>query len=599
MKEQQRWSRGHISRYWSANDFKNLEYTRQPISQDEIDTWKSQGYDHVKSFTGSMYDSRNPMPGWLYRMDNFFPNQKNLTYTFYKMSTLEIMPVHVDHFNTYKKLFNAKTENIRRVLVMLEDWKPGHYLEIDGTGITSWVAGDWFMWEADVPHAASNIGIDDRYTLQITCQQMHSDDIWKNLHWFNMPDMKTKKESGDPALVRILHSINNNNYKPLFIYMYNEKIKELETIKHDPNIVSILNRSGVDIYLYEPLCSYVVGCQKEYVPGGTKHSQWFYSEFTGKENASSLRADELDSIVKYAENNAISKDKIRVHTCDYDADKHYPHYNYCMTLIADDIFVKTAIPVVPNNTEPIADFEKKFICLNWRYTPHRHFIATYVSTLDSMCSWFYRADPALICNTPWTNALFWEEKNPEYFKRFLSGMEFLNRYAPINVDLKIDEPVNIQDSYFMQHFPNGVIYDVNRESIDNGKNNSLESYYRQVFCDIVTESRFAQPTGNYSEKVFHPMYYHKPFVLAAPPKTLEFLKRDGFKTFSDFWDESYDDEYDHEKRLFKIFEVIDFINSKSMDELREMYTKMIPILKHNFETVNKTVTPFTRDIWKK
>jgi hypothetical protein len=378
--------------------------------------------------------------------------------------------------------------------------------------------------------------------------------------------------------------------------MYNESIKKLEEFVHSTDDRAELANSGVDIYLYEPLCSYTTNAKQLYPPQGTKHTNWFYSEFKGDEDPNIMRSDELNSILIYAKVNKLSKDLIRVHTCDYDVEKHYPFYNEYMTFIADDLFVKTAIPVYPDVVEPQNTFNKKFMCLNWRYTQHRHLTAAYVAKLDSYCSWYYRADPYLISTSVWTDALAWANINIDNFNKFLMGMEHLNRNAPLNVDLKIKEPVNITHPYFMQHFPNGVIYDANRASIDDGKNNSLEPFYRNIFCDIVTESRFAQPTGNYSEKVFHPMYYHKPFVMVGPPKTLEYLKRDGFKTFSDFWDESYDDEYDHEKRLFKIFKVIDYIDSKSIDELHEMYNQMIPILKHNFETVNKTVTPFLKNL---
>ena len=50
----------------------------------------------------------------------------------------------------------------------MEDWKPGHYLEFNGVAVTNWSAGDYALWSAEVPHAASNIGVESRYTLQIT-----------------------------------------------------------------------------------------------------------------------------------------------------------------------------------------------------------------------------------------------------------------------------------------------------------------------------------------------------------------------------------------------------------------------------------------------
>jgi hypothetical protein len=78
------------------------------------------------------------------------------------------MPTHVDHYNTYCKVFNQKHEDVRRAIVFLEDWKPGHYFEVDSTALVNWKAGEFVLWHPEVPHAASNIGVDSRYTLQIT-----------------------------------------------------------------------------------------------------------------------------------------------------------------------------------------------------------------------------------------------------------------------------------------------------------------------------------------------------------------------------------------------------------------------------------------------
>ena len=55
-----------------------------------------------------------------------------------------------------------------RIIVFLEDWQSGHYLEINGEPIIEWSAGDWVGWNYDTPHLAANIGMTDRYTMQIT-----------------------------------------------------------------------------------------------------------------------------------------------------------------------------------------------------------------------------------------------------------------------------------------------------------------------------------------------------------------------------------------------------------------------------------------------
>ena len=583
-----KWHKGHIGRFWSLDDVKSLPYKKQPVTDEELIAWRNMGYDYVKSFTGSMYGSDQVMPDWVHNFSGLF-DFKNLTYTFYKMQTLEIMPEHRDHYRTYMKLNGAKYEDVCRILIMLEDWKPGHYLEIDGVGIVNWIAGDYFVWESDCPHAASNIGVEDRYTLQITGEKINSTDVWRSLHWYNIPDLKTKRASiVDP----FMHNISNKLGSPqnsYMIYMYNQDIKELNDITHDDVTVKYLNNVGLDIYLYEPLCSYVDGAPIQHPPFGTKHTRWFYSEFKGDENPESIRADELDCIKKYIERNQLTN--VTVRTCDYDTDNQFPYYRPFMKLICDDLFVKTCIPIKVQDHSVADQFTKKFICANWRYTPHRHLIAAYVAPLSSYTSWYYRSEFFTVAQSSWYNLHSWKEsdKTMDYFNKMIVGIQHLTRHAPMNIDFDIKESIMIDHSYFISHFPGNVIYDQINSSSSTGDTettNSLEKFYRDIFCDIVTESRFAQATGNYSEKVYQPMFYKKPFVLCAPPYTLKYLKEEGFKTFSDFWDESYDTIENHEDRLLAIFKLIDFINDKSIDDLRDMYRQMLPILEHNEQLVN-------------
>ena len=156
---------GHITPVWT-DEHVHFPYVKQPIKQSEIQVWKQKGYYH-ESFSGGMYDSRNPMPDWV----DYVANKIGLTntgYVFYKMDTLDIMPTHTDHFETYERVFGVERDNTYRALVFMEDWKPGHYFEVAGVGKTNWLAGEYAIWHADTPHAASNIGSDSRYTLQIT-----------------------------------------------------------------------------------------------------------------------------------------------------------------------------------------------------------------------------------------------------------------------------------------------------------------------------------------------------------------------------------------------------------------------------------------------
>lgn len=160
------YSKGNIMISWDET-FKSYPYTQQPITYTEISKWKEQGYYH-ETFAGSMYDNRNPMPEWISTIDKTFCFLKNKTYTFYRMKTLEIMPNHCDHFVRYSEIFKIDNSKVFRILLFLEDWKPGHYFELNYKAIVNWKAGDFYVWGTTEEHAASNIGIEPRYTLQIT-----------------------------------------------------------------------------------------------------------------------------------------------------------------------------------------------------------------------------------------------------------------------------------------------------------------------------------------------------------------------------------------------------------------------------------------------
>lgn len=596
-----KFGQGHIGRFWTREGVVNLTYTPDEVTRDEIDEIIDSGCDYIKTLH-TVYSADNStvglqLPEWVFKFNDLFP-YLNMTFSIKKLKPRTTRATHPISYDEYLKLYAVEPEQVCRIIVMVEDWRPGNYFEINGIGYTNWLAGDYFVWHGNGLTAYANIGSADMYMLEMTGTEISSTDIWHNIHWYNIPKLVTKKESLERFLCyRVLPTIKKDDIDvkadPFFVYLYNGNIPALEDIRHDQETIDYLNNKGINIYLYEPLCSYIEAAEPFNPLNGfafqvTKHSMEFYSEFTGDEDTTLLRADELDSICKYAKANSLTN--ITVHTCEYDIEKYYTYYTG-LKLKTNDLFLKTTIPIEVLNKNPNNNFSKKFMCLNWRYTPHRHMIAAYVAKLPSFCSWYVRGDLNMIGRSPWFNIFHWQKDNPNIFNKILSGLEYLNINAPLNVDLEIKKPINITQEFNKHMTPAGKMINDFQRYINNSI--GIEKYYREIFCDIVTESRFAQPTGNYSEKVYQPMYFMKPFVLCAPPKTLQYLKEQGFKTFSDFWDESYDDEMNHEQRLFKIFKLIDFINDKSIVELRKMYDKMIPILKHNFIMLQSVVQPIS------
>ena len=159
------WTSGKINICW-GDEYRSFPYTKQPLTQNELRIWRDQGYNH-ESFTGMMYDSRNPMPEWCKQVAKDI-ELDNAGFVFYKMVTNDIMPTHVDHFRRYCEVFDIPRSKVLRAIVFLEDWRPGHYFEVDNHAFCNYKAGEYVLWSCDVAHAASNIGIDPRFTLQIT-----------------------------------------------------------------------------------------------------------------------------------------------------------------------------------------------------------------------------------------------------------------------------------------------------------------------------------------------------------------------------------------------------------------------------------------------
>lgn len=156
--------------FWD-DEFKRLEYINEPFNDVfQTHAWQGQGY--ANRFTGDMCDMRSPQPSWNERFLNIYRELgwKDIGTSYYRMGTGTILPTHSDLYLRYIDIFKLQGQEhtIRRAIVFLEDWKPGHYFEGADQPIVSWRAGDVVEWEYDVSHLAANLGLDPRYTLQIT-----------------------------------------------------------------------------------------------------------------------------------------------------------------------------------------------------------------------------------------------------------------------------------------------------------------------------------------------------------------------------------------------------------------------------------------------
>ena len=84
-----------------------------------------------------------------------------------------------------------------------------------------------------------------------------------------------------------------------------------------------------------------------------------------------------------------------------------------------------------------------------------------------------------------------------------------------------------------------------------------------------------------SDKIFIPIINLLSFIVMSSNGFLSKLREFGFKTFSPFINEHYDNIVDHKLRLENIFEELLRINKMSDDELLNWWKEILPILEHN------------------
>lgn len=106
------------------------------------------------------------------------------------------------------------------------------------------------------------------------------------------------------------------------------------------------------------------------------------------------------------------------------------------------------------------------------------------------------------------------------------------------------------------------------------------------FIFLVTETCFFQTKTHLTEKIFKPIVLRMPFILVGCAHNLEYLRSYGFKTFSEFWDESYDAIEDPILRLQAITKILKDISNLSVTEQKDMLMAMEPILEHNYQLFN-------------
>lgn len=103
----------------------------------------------------------------------------------------------------------------------------------------------------------------------------------------------------------------------------------------------------------------------------------------------------------------------------------------------------------------------------------------------------------------------------------------------------------------------------------------------QCYFDIVPEV-CASKGYYFTEKIQRPLLTRTPFLVYAAPGYLEKIREYGFRTFSNAFDESYDNEKDLITRSIMIIEQAESISRIGASKI---YNKLLPEINHNFNNL--------------
>ena len=138
-------------------------------------------------------------------------------------------------------------------------------------------------------------------------------------------------------------------------------------------------------------------------------------------------------------------------------------------------------------------------------------------------------------------------------------------------------------SYFCKKLPlhlDDSVEKNNKGYINYDRAYDIIKYYNNIFVDIVCETWHEGNAFMPTEKIGRCFISKTPFIVYGGKNYLFNLKKLGFLTFGNIFDESYDN---HEgiERIFAIKQIIDFLAAKNYKELISINQKIDNILEHN------------------
>ena len=105
--------------------------------------------------------------------------------------------------------------------------------------------------------------------------------------------------------------------------------------------------------------------------------------------------------------------------------------------------------------------------------------------------------------------------------------------------------------------------------------------YQNCAIEVVLETVFDDTKWHLTEKALRPIACGVPFILASTAGSLQYLRHYGFKTFHDYFDESYDTIQDPAQRLERIVCLMKQLSELTHDQKQQLRSELQPICDFN------------------
>lgn len=182
-----------------------------------------------------------------------------------------------------------------------------------------------------------------------------------------------------------------------------------------------------------------------------------------------------------------------------------------------------------------------------------------------------------LTNTNWfwySESLFYMSKGHEQYipNKTYKKLALMPMWAKkFHRDLLFDRLTELkwEDSLIYSYVDKGIFLPDDDLISQTRYNHFNSSWYNDTYFSIVAETTIDLEYLFISEKTYKPIAFYHPFILVAQPKILQHLRNNGFETYENLFDESYDLDLDFNVRFEKIISNVKKYNKIPYDKLTQ------------------------------